>query len=254
MKDIIIQKLKEIEKTENIKIVFAIESGSRAWGFESPNSDYDVRFVYVRQKTDYIRVDSLSDVLEYEITNDLDIVGWDLKKALFLMRKSNPSLFEWISSPIVYIGTDLFQDFKKLATNFYSQKTLANHYYSMSTSDFEKHILDMNEVFLKKYFYVLRELLACKYVLDEDANPPMIFSDLLIKYQNEIDIVLIKDLLNLKRVSKEKKVMSNLSKLDTYILDTFEELKSRLKKLTSEEKSYEELNQFLMKGIEWYDD
>lgn len=254
MKTEIILKLKEIEKNENVKIIFAIESGSRAWRFESPDSDYDVRFVYVRKKSDYLRIDSLPDVLEYEITDDLDIVGWDLKKALFLLKKSNPSLFEWINSPIVYIETDLFHDFKELAGDFYSQKTLAYHYYSMSKSNYVKHVFDKEEVNLKKYFYVLRELLACKYVLYEDANPPMKFDDLLFMYQKELDLVLIKDLLRKKHESKEKNHINTLSKLNSYILKELKELSYQLSKMTVKENSFEQLNEFLMKGIDWYED
>ena len=106
MRDLIIQKLKEIEKTENIRILHAVESGSRAWGFPSSDSDYDVRFIYVRPPEFYLKLEKTRDVIELPINDMLDINGWDLKKTLQLLHSSNPTLFEWMSSPIVYRQTE----------------------------------------------------------------------------------------------------------------------------------------------------
>ena len=100
--DTIKQKLIEMGKTENIKILHCVESGSRAWGFPSPDSDYDVRFIYVRPKEFYLRLNKTRDVIEWQLDETLDINGWDLQKALRLLHNSNPTLFEWKNSPIVY--------------------------------------------------------------------------------------------------------------------------------------------------------
>ena len=105
MRQEIKNKLNEIEKKERVNIIYAIESGSRAWGFESVDSDYDVRFIYVRRKEDYLCLDEKSDVIELPIDEVFDISGWDLKKALKLLYKSNPSLLEWFASPIIYKET-----------------------------------------------------------------------------------------------------------------------------------------------------
>ena len=102
MEDMIRKKVKESEKKENVSIIMAVESGSRAWGFASPDSDYDVRFVYVRQLEDYLRLEKTKDTIEWQLDDVLDISGWDLKKALQLMHDSNPSIFEWCASPVVY--------------------------------------------------------------------------------------------------------------------------------------------------------
>ncbi len=102
MEELIKSKLKEIEEKENIKILHCVESGSRAWGFASPDSDYDVRFIYVRPKEFYLRLDKTREVIEWQLDDTLDINGWDVSKALSLLYKSNPTLFEWNSSPIVY--------------------------------------------------------------------------------------------------------------------------------------------------------
>ena len=96
------QKLNEIEKTENIKILHCVESGSRAWGFASPDSDFDVRFIYCRPVDFYLKLEKTSDVINWELNDIYDINGWDIKKALGLLHKSNPTLFEWNNSPIVY--------------------------------------------------------------------------------------------------------------------------------------------------------
>lgn len=100
------EELKKIEESEDVKIIMAVESGSRAWGFASPDSDYDVRFIYVRNKTDYLRLDSVRDVIEWRLDEVLDISGWDIRKALQLLYKSNPTLFEWCSSAIIYKETE----------------------------------------------------------------------------------------------------------------------------------------------------
>lgn len=105
MKEIIQKKLEEIEKQEHVKIILAVESGSRAWGFDSADSDYDVRFLYVREPEMYLKLDNIRDVIEWQLDEVFDISGWDIKKALQLLYKSNPTLFEWINSPIVYKET-----------------------------------------------------------------------------------------------------------------------------------------------------
>lgn len=114
MRETILSKLDEIENRENVKILLAVESGSRAWGFASPDSDYDVRFIYVRPKEDYLRLEKTRDVIELPIEGELDINGWDLDKTLRLLRASNPTLFEWFSSPIVYRETAFAQEFRSI--------------------------------------------------------------------------------------------------------------------------------------------
>ena len=125
MRDIrkeILEKLGEIEKKENVKVLYAVESGSRAWGVESPDSDYDVRFIYVRPMADYLRLDEPKDVIEWQLDEVLDINGWDLQKTLRLLYKSNPTLYEWINSPICYIKTDFTEKIKPIMNEYFSVK------------------------------------------------------------------------------------------------------------------------------------
>ena len=128
MKELIDKKLNEIEKRENIKILHCVESGSRAWGFASPDSDYDVRFIYVRPKEFYLRLDKTRDVIEWQLDETLDINGWDIQKALQLLYKSNPTLFEWNSSPIVYRTTKEWGKIASVIDRYFVAKSGLYHY------------------------------------------------------------------------------------------------------------------------------
>lgn len=132
MREKIQEQIRRIEESENIKILLAVESGSRAWGFASPDSDYDVRFVYIRRPEDYLRLDAIRDVIELPIDDILDINGWDLQKTLRLLYKSNPTLFEWFSSPIVYQETEFADKLRDLMMHYFSSKKTLYHYISMA--------------------------------------------------------------------------------------------------------------------------
>ena len=129
----------------------AVESGSRAWGFASPDSDYDVRFIYVRRNEDYLRLNPFKDVIELPINNILDINGWDLKKALTLFYKSNPTLFEWLNSPIVYMKTIFLDEIRNIACRYFSEKHSLYHYISMAQRNYNEY-LKGDAVKVKKYF------------------------------------------------------------------------------------------------------
>ena len=178
MEELIKSKLREIEVRENIQILHCIESGSRAWGFASPDSDYDVRFIYVRHKEFYLRLDKTRDVIEWQLDDTLDINGWDVSKALQLLYKSNPTLLEWNSSPIVYKTTDEWKTISSVINNYFVAKSGLYHYLSTAKSNYREY-LKGETVRLKKYFYVLRPLLACKWILSEGTPPPMLFSELM---------------------------------------------------------------------------
>lgn len=134
MRKVIIEKLQQIEKQENVRILHAVESGSRAWGFESPDSDFDVRFIYVRPRDYYLKLEQTRDVLEFPINDLLDVNGWDLQKALRLLHRSNPSVFEWFKSPIVYRETAFSQEFIPLMENYFSAKSGLYHYLNMAAT------------------------------------------------------------------------------------------------------------------------
>jgi hypothetical protein len=133
LKKVIISELEKIEKNEQIKILFAVESGSRAWGFPSKDSDYDVRFVYIHPIEWYLSIDEKRDVIEYPVNNLLDFSGWDIRKALKLFKKSNPPIMEWLSSPIVYLNKFAFMEqLRSIRDYYFSPKASIYHYLHMA--------------------------------------------------------------------------------------------------------------------------
>jgi predicted nucleotidyltransferase len=178
MEAIIKNKLAEIEAVHGVRILYACESGSRAWGFPSPDSDYDVRFIYVHSQEQYLRIDELRDVIELPINEVLDINGWELRKALRLFRKSNGPIFEWLQSPIIYQRDSSFhQHLLEVMPSHFNKRAMMHHYLSM-TNTVMKEDLSGDELKLKKYFYVLRPLLACLWMITYNQVPPMEFDRL----------------------------------------------------------------------------
>ncbi len=164
MRQLICSRLAEIEATENIRIVYACESGSRAWGFPSQDSDYDVRHIYIRPVEWYLSIDEKKDVLETPIIDQLDISGWDIKKALKLLRKTNPPLLEWLGSPIVYLERGSVVDqMRQIAKDYYSPSACLFHYLHMARGNYRDY-LQGDTVWVKKYFYVLRPILAMNWI------------------------------------------------------------------------------------------
>ena len=166
MKESIQEQLRQIEDTEGVRIFYACESGSRAWGFPSVDSDYDVRFMYLHRRDWYLSIDveRKRDVIERPVDGKLDINGWDLRKGLWLLRKGNPPLMEWLGSPIVYREiTSVPAQLRTLMAKHYSPKAALYHYLRMAEGNFREY-LKGSVVWIKKYFYVLRPLLAIRWV------------------------------------------------------------------------------------------
>ena len=180
MEERIKETLAEVERDEGVRVFYACESGSRAWGFPSADSDYDVRFLYVRPRDWYLSVDveDQRDVIERPITDELDVSGWDIRKALVLLRKSNPPLLEWLNSPIIYRELPgLTERIRKLLPEYYSPRACLHHYLHMAQKNYKEY-LKGDIVRVKKYFYVLRPLLAIKWIEEIDEIVPMEFGTL----------------------------------------------------------------------------
>jgi len=178
IKTTIRNKLKEIESEFDVKIFYACESGSRAWGFESVDSDYDVRFLYHHRMDWYLSIDTKKDVIEKPISESLDINGWDIRKVLSLLRKSNPPLLEWLQSPIVYKEVDSTTNIlKEIFPRYYSPRNCNYHYLHMAQGNFREY-LQGESVRTKKYFYVLRPILACRWIERFEKSVPMEFQKL----------------------------------------------------------------------------
>lgn len=198
--ELILDKLKEIEKENDIEILFAVESGSRAWGFSSPDSDYDIRFVYKNKKNWYLSPWEKKDTIDFFTEQDLDGSGWDLKKTLLLLSKSNTPLLEWINSSTFYFKNEkVLNLIKEIAEDCFSPITSSYHYLSMSKKFLE--LCNGDEVKLKSYFYCLRTTLANKWIIDKDTFPPVLMADMfellpdniLVKIQNLITLKSQKD-------------------------------------------------------------
>lgn len=178
MRATVLENLATLERQHQVKVLFACESGSRGWGFASPDSDYDVRFVYVNRLPWYLTVEPGRDVIEQPISGELDISGWDLRKTLQLLRESNPTLLEWLRSPIVYRQESPWAErLRVLAEEWFSPVRGYHHYVSMAKRNLREHLYG-EVVRYKKYLYVLRPLLAARWIREGRGVPPMRFAEL----------------------------------------------------------------------------
>ena len=174
----IVQQIQAIEASHNITVLYACESGSRGWGFASTDSDYDVRFIYVHRLPWYVQVTPGRDVIEVPISGDLDINGWDLRKALGLMKKGNATLLEWLDSPIVYRADAWFLGaMRAVAAQTHQVERSFYHYIHMARGNYREY-LQGGSVRLKKYLYVLRPLLATLWIEQGRGLVPIRFGEL----------------------------------------------------------------------------
>lgn len=244
-------ELVQIEERENVRIVYAVESGSRAWGMASPDSDYDVRFVFVRPATDYVRLRPLRDVIELPIdtslSNPLDINGWDLIKALNLFRGSNPPLMEWLHSPIIYSEQgELAVRLRTLAQEFYSPMRMSYHYHSMARRTYKEYLEGRAEASLKKYLYALRPLFAIRWMEQNHTPPPTEFEPTIsgITVANEIRSEL-SELLQRKRQGGETGAEPVNTTLMTFIEAEMERISGMVRDLPDPAMPEEPLNTLL---------
>ncbi|MEC0135669.1 nucleotidyltransferase domain-containing protein [Paenibacillus macerans] len=229
----ILNELHNIEREEGVRILYACESGSRAWGFPSRDSDYDVRFLYIRPADWYLSIYEGRDVIERPISDQLDINGWDLKKALVLFHKSNPPLLEWLHSPIQYMEQySAAEQIRRISPLTFSPKSCMYHYLQMAKGNFRGY-LQGERVKLKKYFYVLRPVLACGWIEKYDTMPPVQFEDLvqdLVPANSEL-MDTIQHLLARKKSGDELDMEPKLQPIHTYLeerLAYFEQAAAKL--------------------------
>lgn len=220
-------RLAAVERDENVRIVLAIESGSRAWGFASPNSDYDVRFIYARPTDWYIAVDleEKRDVLEYPIIDEIDLSGWDIRKALRLFWRSNPAFVEWLQSPIRYQVTGQFlAQALMLLPDIYSVEKGIYHYRSMAKTNYRGYLRG-EQVPLKKYFYVLRPLLAARWLEINRTPAPLEFDRLLMLLPDDDGLKAdVETLLARKKQAAEKEWSMPVASIQAFIETELERL------------------------------
>ncbi|TAK75295.1 MAG: nucleotidyltransferase domain-containing protein [Gammaproteobacteria bacterium] len=203
----IIATLKIIESQHQCTVLFACESGSRAWGFASPDSDFDVRFIYVNPLEWYLKLEDKADTINKMLPNDLDLCGWDLQKALRLFAKCNICLNEWLNSPCIYYqDNDFYQKLKALIPLYFNPKKAVYHYLSTVNKTVKDH-LQTTAINIKKLFYILRPLLACIWIINKKSMPPTMFKEVLFQVEEYLPSEIIKFihlLLAEKSISSEK--------------------------------------------------
>lgn len=241
MKEKILHKLQEIEKQKGVTLLYAVESGSRAWGFASPDSDYDIRFIYRHDLNYYLSLWEQPDVIEFMTKDDLDGSGWDLRKTVQLLAKSNAPLLEWLYSPVVYYENEAFAtQMRTLAKDCFSPIACLHHY--LGTTKKFIAVCEQDQVKLKSYFYALRTALAGKWIIANNSFPPVAFAELLpIAPQNIQDK--IKELMQLKAHQDESYLHPKETLITDFLLETVQFNQEHASKLGSGKKMAEELDE-----------
>lgn len=217
--------LEAVARKHGVRILYAAESGSRAWGFGSPDSDYDVRFIYAHPARWYLSLNEGRDVIERPLDDRLvDLAGWDVRKALRLLLKSNPALYEWFVSPVVYVDDGVFRlAAKTLFEAHASPPALAAHYWSIARGQWAREIDGRGAVKLKKYFYVVRPLLSLMAVVEQRRPPPMDIADLLaaVPLAEPVHSAVV-ELLAVKRNTPELGLAPRIAVLDAWAAEAIE--------------------------------
>ncbi len=201
--------LRDIEQEHNVKVLLAVESGSRAWGFESKNSDWDVRFIYVNKPEWYFKIQEQRDVIEHMYEDDVDLVGWELRKALVLLQKSNSSLLEWFNSPNVYYkDEDFVKRIREIERDYFNPIRTMYHYNHIYIKHDERYLQKQGYP-MKRFLYYLRGILACKWIEKNRSLPPVAFNELLDATVEDNEIrAKVDELISLKKSGKEHDMLT----------------------------------------------
>lgn len=215
--------LDQLEQEHQIRIIYAVESGSRAWGFASPDSDYDVRYIYIRPQEEYLRVNQQKDTIEGPLDDVMDFSGWDVKKALALLGRTNPSLMEWANSPIIYRTTPEWELLAQQIPTFFNPVSNMHHYMSMALQNWHKHLQD-EQVKIKRYLYVLRPVLCCRWLEAYRTVPPVLFTQLC---ESVLPVALkpvVDNLLERKKYADEAELIDHIPALDDFLSSEIQRL------------------------------
>ena len=240
------EKLREIERDYHVEVLWAVESGSRAWGFASPDSDFDVRFLYKRPQEEYLKLNPPRDVIELPVDDTWDVSGWDLDKALKLLYKANPTLYEWMGSPICYWRTEFAQRIRPLMDDYFSGERMLYHYLNTAITNKKTYLLG-ETIQPKKLMYAIRPILACWWVMEKGSAPPVLFSDLVdAQLPGELRPSLDR-LLDLKKNGPEKMEIPHMEDMEDFVNESIHRFQEYLSRKPKEEpKSWDRLNQFFI--------
>lgn len=221
IEDYINKCLNEIERKYEVNILLAVESGSRAWGFASKDSDWDVRFIYAHRAEWYFSIDEQRDVIEEMFDNDIDAAGWDLKKALAQLKRSNPAFIEWVNSPIVYQSDEFFMMRLTPLSRFCFNPTKAMYHYQRINVKHDERYLQKQGYPMKRFMYYLRGVLACQWIEKYKTMPPVSFQQL---YEDIVEDEKIKngirELVTIKSSGKEM----DMSEVPEYLVNHYRPL------------------------------
>lgn len=246
------EALKDIEHKKKIRILFASETGSRAWGFPSPDSDFDVRFVYMHERDWYLSLSQRKDSIEF-MSGELDITGWDLQKCLTLLKKSNAPLIERFNSPVIYQEEENFRmSFNDLIREYYSPTAVFFHHFSLAKK-FREEMEDRPEIKLKSYFYMIRSLLSCKWISQEAAVVPMNIGELMKNITPEQKNGL-GELIRLKSQVDEKYLHRRTPEMDAWMQEWFVLAESVEGKLPVNQADNASLNHFFIQMLNQHAD
>lgn len=249
IEELVRQKLAEIEEKEQVKILHAVESGSRAWGLASPDSDYDVRFIYMRPMEYYLGLNPRKDFIDWELDETLDINGWDLSKVLQHFHKSNAVMYEWAGSPVVYATTPEWDRVRETALPYFSCKAAMYHYYGTANKNYLEHLTE-ERVRYKKYFYVLRPLLACRWIDAKACPPPVLFRELAEEMLDEDMRPVIADLTQRKMQMAESEKGERVEPVNAYIVEQLACFKQKTDSMEDDRKAdWQDLNRLFLELV-----
>lgn len=240
------RKLKEIEKEYGVRVLYAVESGSRAWGTHGPQSDYDVRFIYIRPREDYLRLEQPRDVLEFPIDDGWDMAGWDLRKTLQLLQNANSQIYEWFGSPVVYVDDGFSKRFRPLLDAYFSTKTAVRHY--LHQADRKRKQQDRAEqTKVKHYLYGFQHLSSARWILDHQAPPPVDYRKLVGLLPEDARVRAL-EMLELKKTTP---LIPHDSWMDAWLLEERDRIDLVLEQLPREPKrDWEMLDRFFLEELE----
>lgn len=242
MRHLVPQKLKEIEREYGIRVLYAAESGSRAWGTHSETSDFDVRFIYIRPREDYLRLEKVRDVLEFPIEDDWDMSGWDLFKTLQLLHSANSQIYEWFASPVVYVDEGFSQRFRPLLDAYYSVKTSVYHYLHQADMKMKQQ-QRAEDTKVKHYLYRFQHLAAAKWILAHRAPVPVSYREL-VKWLPEEARSRALEMLELK---KSRKLIPHDPWMDAWLQEERDRIHQEMEKMPREpDKGWEQLDRFFL--------
>ncbi len=244
--------LSDLEEEKGIEILLACETGSRAWGFPSPDSDFDVRIIYKHEKDWYLGLTEEKDTIECFLeNNEIDICGWDLRKSLRLLAKSNPPLLERIQSPIIYkVDKEFLTGINSVAQKTYSRIATIHHYLSMAKKAFEE-VANSDEYKLKKFFYALRSSVACLWILEKEEIPPIELGKML----NGLDLpailkTRIGELIEIKSSISETYFYKGENELIEFMKACIERAENESQSLPASKWKMTDLNDFFLKTLD----